>query len=256
MLARYLAEYQHQLHSAADPIRAAGMAAYMKQHFSFIGIPTPVRRKLIQAVEVAAMQQCSEADLLELAQALWQQPEREFHYCAIELLVRGHAKLSLSAVPVLEQLICTQSWWDSVDTLASKVVGNLARREPAFISQLDQWQTSKHLWLRRTAIIYQLAWKADTDTARLFEACRVNSADTDFFIRKAIGWALRQYARTAPQAVIEFVAQPPPFAALTTRSAQALPHLSRIDIDIDNVATLTAISYHASFPRSAEKPPR
>ncbi len=205
MLARYLAEYQHQLYSAADPIRAVGMSAYMKHHFSFIGIPTPTRRKLIKAVEVAAAQQCCEADLLELAQALWQLPEREYHYCAIELLVRG--QLSLAALPVIEQFICTQSWWDSVDTLASKVVGDLARREPELIAQLDQWQTSKHLWLRRTAIIYQLSWKTATDEARLFQACYINRRDPDFFIRKAIGWALRQYARTAPQAVIEFVAQ-------------------------------------------------
>lgn len=206
MLARYLAEYQHQLNSAADPIRAAGMSAYMKHHFSFIGIPTPTRRKLIKTVEIAAAKQCDESELLKLAQALWLQAEREYHYCAIELLIRGQAKLSLAALPVLEHLICTQSWWDSVDTLASKVVGDLARREPALLAQLDQWQTSPQLWLRRTAIIYQLGWKADTDVARLFQACRVNRADTDFFIRKAIGWALRQYARTAPQAVIEFVA--------------------------------------------------
>jgi 3-methyladenine DNA glycosylase AlkD len=193
----------------------------MKHHFSFIGIPTPIRRKLIKTVEVSAAQQCSEADLLTLTQALWQQPEREFHYCAIELLIRAQAKLSLAALPVIEQLICTQSWWDSVDTLASKVVGDLARREPALIAQLDQWQTSPQLWLRRTAIIYQLGWKADTDVARLFQACRANRADTDFFIRKAIGWALRQYARTAPQAVIEFVAQTthPPLSPLSQREA-------------------------------------
>lgn len=218
MLARYLAEYQHQLNSAVDPIRAAGMSAYMKYHFSFIGIPTPTRRKLIKAVEVAAAKQCDENELLELAQALWQQPEREYHYCAIELLVRGQTKLSLAALPVIEQLICTQSWWDSVDTLASKVVGDLARREHALVALLDQWQTSKHLWLRRTAIIYQLGWKADTDEARLFQACYINRTDPDFFIRKAIGWALRQYARTAPQAVIEFVAQTP-LSPLSQREA-------------------------------------
>jgi 3-methyladenine DNA glycosylase AlkD len=218
MLARYLAEYQHQLNSAANPIQAVGMSAYMKHQFSFIGIPTPIRRKLIKTVEVAAVQQCGEADLLQLAQALWQQPGREFHYCAIELLIRGQAKLSLAALPLLEQLICTQSWWDSVDTLASKVVGDLARREPTLIALLDQWQTSQQLWLRRTAIIYQLSWKTSTDTTRLFQACRVNAADTDFFIRKAIGWALRQYARTNAAAVLDFVEQTA-LSALSRREA-------------------------------------
>ena len=225
MLARYLAEYQNQLNSAADPIRAEGMSAYMKHQFSFIGIPTPIRRKLIKRVEVAAIQQCGEADLLQLAQALWKQPEREYHYCAIELLIRAQAKLSLAALPLIEQLICTQSWWDSVDTLASKVVGELARREPALIALLDQWQTSPQLWLRRTAIIYQLGWKTSTDASRLFQACRVNAADTDFFIRKAIGWALRQYARTDATAVIDFVEQTP-LSALSRRAAlkQCAPH--------------------------------
>ena len=205
--ARDLAAYQQQLNRAADPIRAAGMSAYMRHQFSFIGIPTPVRRKLIQAIEISAAQQYSESDLLKLAQALWQQAEREYHYCAIELLIRGQAKLSLAALPVIEQLICTQSWWDSVDTLASKVVGELARHQPELLAQLDQWPTSPNLWLRRTAILYQLNWKTNTDTDRLFHACRVNAADADFFIRKAIGWALRQYARTDLLAVQQFVAQ-------------------------------------------------
>jgi len=225
MLARYLAEYQHQLNSAADPTRAEGMSAYMKHQFSFIGIPTPTRRKLIKTIEVSATTQCDESELLELAQTLWQQAEREYHYCAIELLIRAQAKLSLAALAVIEQFICTQSWWDSVDTLASKVVGELARREPVLISQLDLWQTSPQLWLRRTAILYQLGWKKNTDTERLFQACRVNAADTDFFIRKAIGWALRQYARTDAAAVIDFVEQTP-LSALSRREAlkHCAPH--------------------------------
>ncbi len=230
MLARYLAEYQHQLYSARNPKQAEGMSAYMKHQFSFIGIPAPTRRKLIQTIEVTAVQQCCEADLLELAQALWQQTEREFHYCAIELLIRGQARLSLAALPVIEQFISTQSWWDSVDTLASKVVGDLARREPTLVTVLDQWQTSPQLWLRRTAILYQLGWKTATDTSQLFQACRVNAADPDFFIRKAIGWALRQYARTDATAVIDFVEQTP-LSALSRR--EALKHCNTRTHSVD-----------------------
>ncbi|MGL4995035.1 MAG: DNA alkylation repair protein [Deefgea sp.] len=218
MLARYLAEYQHQLYSANDPKQAEGMSAYMKHQFAFIGIPAPQRRNLVLQLERAAAKDCTEPELLELAQALWLQPEREFQLCAIDLLVRSQHKLTAHALPTLEQLICSQSWWDSVDTLASKVVGPIARREPLLIALLDQWQTSPHLWLRRTAIIYQLGWKTATDETRLWQACRVNAADADFFIRKAIGWALRQYARTAPDKVRHFVEQTP-LSALSRREA-------------------------------------
>lgn len=215
---RYLADYQHQLNSAANPTHAVGMSAYMKHQFAFLGIPAPERRKIIRTIEITAAQQSNQNELLVLAQALWQQPEREFHYCAIELLVRAQKKLSLTALPVIEHLLCTQSWWDSVDPLATQLVSALAQREPDIITQLDRWQDAPNLWLRRTAILYQLSWKTKTDTERLFQACLVNAHEQDFFIRKAIGWALRQYARTDAVAVINFVACTP-LSALSKREA-------------------------------------
>jgi 3-methyladenine DNA glycosylase AlkD len=205
MLARWLNDYQQVLGPASDSIQAASMAAYMKHHFAFVGIPTPERRKLVNHIELAARQELSAAQLLALADLLYQQSAREYHYCALDLLVRCHRKLSAADLAALETLITTHSWWDSVDILATKIVGPLVKREPSLLTTMDIWAQHPNMWLRRTAILYQLSWKQDTDAARLFNYCLLNAAEPDFFIRKAIGWALRQYARAAPQAVLDFV---------------------------------------------------
>lgn len=224
MLARWLNDYQQALSPASDPIQAASMAAYMKQHFIFLGIPTPKRRKLVEPIELAAKKELSAAQLLALADLLYQQNAREYHYCALDLLVRGHRKLGTADLAALETLISTHSWWDSVDTLAAKIVGPLVKRESSLLTTMDIWAQHPNVWLRRTAILYQLSWKQDTDAARLFCYCLLNAAEPDFFIRKAIGWALRQYARAAPQAVLDFVtAHQQQFSALSV--SEALKHL-------------------------------
>jgi 3-methyladenine DNA glycosylase AlkD len=205
--AHYLAQYQTLLSSAADPIRAAGMAAYMKHQFNFIGIPTPNRRKLTAALEITIKKELTIESTLVLVNQLYQCQAREYHYSALDLLERCHSKLRASDLPLLENLVTTHSWWDTVDALASKIVGPLVKREPSLIARMDELTLHPNLWLRRTAILYQLGWKADTDQARLFDACLANASEKDFFIRKAIGWALRQHARIAPDAIRDFVAQ-------------------------------------------------
>ncbi|WP_410500035.1 DNA alkylation repair protein [Chitinibacter sp. S2-10] len=207
MLASWLSAYQTLLSPARDPIRAAGMAAYMKNHFTFIGIPTPSRRKLVRHLELQAKKDLNAEQIMGLANLLYQQAEREYHYCAIDLLACCHSKLTAAELPQLESLIVTHSWWDSVDTLASKIVGPLVQREPDLMTRMDELVCADNMWLRRTAILYQLGAKSATDEARLFHACLANAGDSDFFIRKAIGWALRQYARIAPEVVRQFVAQ-------------------------------------------------
>ena len=234
----WLAAYQAQLANAGDPIRAASMAAYMKNIHYFIGIPTPIRRKLCKSIEIAASRELTEAQLMALAQLLWQQREREYHYCAIDLLARSQQKLTASAMPELEMLITTHSWWDSIDGIASNIVGPLALRESAVLARLDQLVSDENLWLRRTAILYQLSYKSATDETRLFHACLSNAADPDFFIRKAIGWVLRQYARVAPQAVRDFVAaQQARLSPLSQREA-----LNRSGI------RLRSVHYYSSSP--------
>ncbi len=108
-------------------------------------------------------------------------------------------------LPVAEHMIATKSWWDTVDLLAANVVGPLVAATPALRSEMDRWLVSDDLWLARSALLHQLKWKGDTDADWLFAACLTRAGDTEFFLRKAIGWALREYSKTDAAAVRRFV---------------------------------------------------
>jgi 3-methyladenine DNA glycosylase AlkD len=110
-------------------------------------------------------------------------------------------------LPVAREFIITRSWWDTVDALATGVVGPLVLRNPELASVMDEWLASANIWLARTAILHQLRYREHTDSERLFSYCLARSADTEFFIRKAIGWALREYSKTDASAVRQFVAE-------------------------------------------------
>lgn len=205
--AAWLARYVAVLTPAANPQRAPQMVAYMRGRFSYLGIATPQRRLLTKPLEKEARTALSEAEVLDLASTLWEQSRREYQYAACDLLAACEKTLTPAALPYLLALVVTKSWWDSVDTLAGRIIGGLVLRHPELVPQLDQLVLAENLWLRRTAIIYQLHWKAKTDVPRLFHACLANAADPDFFIRKAIGWGLREHAWTDPEIIRAFVSQ-------------------------------------------------
>ncbi|MBM3115722.1 DNA alkylation repair protein [Jeongeupia naejangsanensis] len=190
----------------ADPATAAPMAAYMRGRFAFLGIKTPARRSVSTPLIRAARKSMTPADRLAAAQKLWALPEREYLIVAVDLLADRPATLGIAVLPVLDTLIGSKSWWDSVDGLAASVVGPLLQAEPALRTVMDDWAGGDRLWHARTALLFQLGYKTDTDTTRLFGYCRALADHPDFFIRKAIGWALRQYARTDADAVRGFVA--------------------------------------------------
>lgn len=198
----------------ANAQRAAGMAAYMKHRFAFLGVQTPERRRVTRSLIKNLT-----THPLPLTQALWAMSEREYQYVACDLLRHHVQRLEPADLPALEALVCAKSWWDTVDSLA-QTVGELVRDHPHLAARMDALIDSDNLWLRRVAILHQLQWKSETDQARLFDYCRRRAGDQDFFIRKALGWALRQYARTAPQAVAEFLHQQQGrLSALTLREA-------------------------------------
>ena len=149
-------------------------------------------------------------ELLVLAEALWDLSEREFHYVAVDLLAKHHRQLDLDSLPRLLQLVQRQSWWDTVDGLAG-VVGDtllLARAGQCDVQlHMDMWLSHSNLWVRRVAMLHQLGWKAQTDEARLLRYALALAPEKDFFIRKATGWALRDHARTRPEAVRAFLSQ-------------------------------------------------
>ncbi|MEU9052386.1 DNA alkylation repair protein [Streptomyces sp. NPDC048384] len=205
--------------AAADPARAAGAQAYMKDVAPFLGIPTPERRALSRAV-LKGTPRPDEADCTAIALRCWELPEREYHYFAVDYLRRHVGRCSSGFLPVTRHLITTVSWWDTVDALAAHVVGGLVAADPKLTADMDAWIVDDDLWVARTALLHQLRYKDHTDTRRLFAYCLRQSGHTDFFIRKAIGWCLREYAKTDPEAVREFLARERGrFAPLSVREA-------------------------------------
>ncbi len=215
-------ELRAALAEVGDPERAAQMAGYMKDRFEFFGVASPARRATQKPILTAA-KGADQQDLLAFAEACWAEPKREFHYVAADVLRKHNVALSATALARVQALITTNSWWDTVDSLAAWTVGPLVLRHPQLTGAMDKWISDKNIWLARTAIIHQLSYKDQTDPDRLFAYAVQRAEDTEFFIRKALGWALRQYARVDPEAVAEFVAANPQLSGLTKR--EALKHL-------------------------------
>lgn len=208
--------------AAADPARATAMAAYMRDQFPFLGIPGPAQKSIARSV-LTGLPRPVEADLRDVALGCWALEHREYQYFACSYL-RRHVRLAGPGfLTTARHLVVTKPWWDTVDALAAHVVGPLVLATPALASTMDEWLTSDDLWLARTALLHQLAAKERTDAARLFHYCAVRAGHTDFFIRKAIGWALREYAKTDPAAVRRFVGEHPELSGLSVR--EALKHL-------------------------------
>ncbi len=198
------------------------MAAYMKGNFVFLGVKAP-DRKAVQKEFVASAKYASAAEVIEMVDACWGQPEREFQYVGADLLRRWVAKLDAGHIADVERFIGSKSWWDTVDTLATNVVGPLVRANPELVSVMDEFIDDPDFWIARTAIIYQLKYKDAVDADRLFAYSKRRAGDTEFFIRKAIGWALRQHSRADPEAVRAFVAEnEATLSGLTKREAQRL----------------------------------
>ncbi|MFG2651961.1 DNA alkylation repair protein [Streptomyces sp. NPDC048436] len=190
--------------TAADPQRAAQAQAYMKGVAPFLGVPAPLRRVLSRTV-VAGLPRPREADCAAVALRCWELPEREYAYFAVDYLRRHVKRCSSGFLPVVRHLVTTVPWWDTVDALAAHVVGGLVTADPKLTAAMDAWIEDEDLWVARTALLHQLRHKDATDTERLFAYCLRQSGHPDFFIRKAIGWSLREYAKTDPDAVRDFV---------------------------------------------------
>ncbi len=193
------------LSARRDAERAAGMSAYMRGQFPFLGVQTTERRALHKAA-LRGMTEPSEADLGDFARALYALFEREYQYVAVDHLVQWVDRCGPAFLAVARELITTKSWWDTVDGLAAQVVGPLVLRYPELVPEMDRCVLDSNLWVARTAILHQLKYKGRTDADRLFRYCELRAGDREFFIRKAIGWALREYSKTDPEAVQRFIA--------------------------------------------------
>ncbi|MBI3200484.1 MAG: DNA alkylation repair protein [Myxococcales bacterium] len=198
------------LSKAADPARAPAMQAYMKSEMAFLGVGSPERRALVRAA-LAAHPPADADDWQAAVLCLWDSARfREERYAAIDLLLhpRCRAWLTFARLPLLEKLITEGAWWDYVDGLASHGMGSLLRAEPAKTKRaLRRWSRSRDLWKRRTSLLAQLRSGADVDLELLYACIEDNLDHDDFFVQKAIGWALRQHAWTDPEEVRRHVAK-------------------------------------------------
>jgi 3-methyladenine DNA glycosylase AlkD len=217
------------LRDLADPAKAPVMQAYMKSAMPYLGIQAVPFRKAAKAV-LAAHSLDSFEDWRDTALALWRSARyREERYAVVELVgYRSYEKFrTLDALPLYEELISTGAWWDYVDSIASNRLGELLGRYPKELRAiLREWAVSDDLWKRRSAILAQLGFKADTDLKLLYDCIRPSLDRPEFFLRKAIGWALRQHAWTDPKEVVRFVkAHEKRLSPLSKR--EALKNISR-----------------------------
>lgn len=190
---------------SADASNAQFMKAYLKDQFEMLGIKTPKRKELYK-IFFKEHGKPEAKDLPEALINLWEEPFREYQYFAMRLAEKYFKNPMENMIGVYEEMVLSKSWWDTVDLIAAKMMGNYFRYYPEKIREyVDKWQASGNMWLRRCAILFQLKYKKETDVSLLFEIIKLNADSSEFFIRKAIGWSLREYSKTDPDAVVNFV---------------------------------------------------
>lgn len=218
-----IAGFHRAVRAALRPLkneeRAAGMRAYMRDQFEYLGVSTPDHRAAVAPL-IKGFSPAGREELRIAAERLWQMHEREYQYVAIGLLGRHHKVLILDDLPWMLDLVQQKSWWDTVDSLV-KVIGQVVRRAGAKGGRaMDAAVKHDNFWVRRIAMLHQLGLRDEVDTVRLFRYAELLAAEKEFFIRKAIGWALRDYAWHDWRAVENFLAlSTEKFSGLTVREA-------------------------------------
>ncbi|WP_053736222.1 DNA alkylation repair protein [Nocardia sp. NRRL S-836] len=204
----------------ADPVKAPEMQAYMKSDMPFLGVRKPQRAALLKTLPRID----DRDEWLDAVQTLWRDAVfREERYVALSL--SGDKRFqSVELMPWFDEMVVTGAWWDYVDEIASKRVGPLLRTAPEVVRPMMlRWSADPDRWRRRTSVLCQLGFRAATDEELLTACVDANADDPDFFLRKGIGWALRDYAKTDPGWVRAFVAARPGLSPLSRR--EALKHL-------------------------------
>ena len=212
----------------ANPDRARQQQAYMKSEIPYFGLRVPRCRRIAHEVLRDFPPQNSQAWVSSILQLWRDATHREERYVAIELLLHKNFAhwLVSDQLPVLEEMVVTGAWWDYVDALAIRGAGTMLANDPIQTkSILYKWATDQNFWKRRVAILAQLKSKTNTDVDLLSECIKPSIGHSEFFLRKGIGWALREYSKTDPDWVKEFVERHPDLSDLSRR--EALRHLAR-----------------------------
>ena len=194
-----------ELWGLADVEKAVAMKAYMKNQFKFLGIPTPERRKILKEHLKQNLIK-DEPGLNDVVKELWMLPEREFQYCSMETLLFYKRLWQQGTIEVIECLITGKSWWDTADFIAYDCAGTYFKMFPDSIKSITgRWNHSNHIWLQRSSLLFQKSCKKMTDTQLLSKYILHIASSKEFFIQKAIGWILREYAKTDAEWVRNFV---------------------------------------------------
>ena len=195
-------EILESLKSVADPQKAPGMKAYMREQFEYLGVQSTASKQVFS--QLLPKHKSAEEIDWGFVGACWADPHRELQYAALSYLGRNERLLDATHIPHLRFLILTKSWWDTIDTIVH-LVGAIVQRHPELKALMVEWSLDENMWIRRTAIEHQLSLKMKTDTD-LLEVILVNNfGSKEFFVNKAIGWALRDYAWVNPNWVRDFI---------------------------------------------------
>lgn len=215
---QYLYPLIEKLKSAKNTERAIASKKYLKDQFESLGIYSKIRREIIKEFlnkyDLPLIH-----ELKDISFYLWNLPERDFQHTAIEILDKVKKKLRKDDIVWLEQLIVQKSWWDTVDALASWIIATYFQLYPqTTVPVTEKWMNSGNMWLQRTSLIFQLKYKKNTDTQLLSDYILRLADKKEFFIRKAIGWILREYSKTNREWVKNFI-QTNKLAPLSYREA-------------------------------------
>ena len=194
---------EFELHS--NPSRAIKMAAYMKDKFPFYGVPSPVRKKIISAIWKSNKEEIK-SNIIQLVKELWEEDQRELQYFAMDLMSKCEKLFDESHMNDFEHCIVNKSWWDTVDFLAANPVGYVLKGASKLqFQKSNEYIGSGNIWLQRTALLFQLKYKDEVDESLLYSNIKRLLGTREFFINKAIGWALRQYSKFNPYSVGHFI---------------------------------------------------
>lgn len=202
----FIQALQVEFEKNANAAIASQQKAYLRDQFSFYGLKTPIRRQIQKPFLVKAFLPPKEG-LEQLVHSLWTRPQREYHYFTQELVQKYAKHFEEKDHALFEYMITTNSWWDTVDFIATKITKPYFKKYPEQRdSCVAQWLSSGNIWLQRTCLLFQLLEKGKTDIRLLEYIIKTLLGSQEFFINKAIGWVLRDYSRTNPEWVEDFVA--------------------------------------------------
>ena len=204
----FIEELETAFKDRSNAQNAFAMAKYMRNHFSFFGIKTEERRAVFKTLFKENQKEIAK-NTRSIALQLYSKTQRELHYCAIEILIKElKGKYQKDDIQLIEKFLISNSWWDSVDTISKYMLGEYLLEYPFETEKIvARFSNSDNMWLNRSVLLFQLGYKQKTNFDLLQSQCEKQKISGEFFIQKAIGWALREYAKTNPDVVRNYVNQ-------------------------------------------------